>query len=261
MPGASVPGILRRIFLQNCRMSLQDVSRSFSSTARVPSARRGGGTHSDVVRQLHGAVLVLIGQVDAVQVLRGQTLSEYTRPPAKLSCSPTAPFSPARSTQFSFRSNFSWACLLISSACRHANKSGDEQQHQDAVVVSAVTEEGLGHEGARRKLPAGWSALCSPPGKQEEEEDEQDEQNRVRSATVSCAASTCFSDSRTLAVPRSSISLSSSSVSLAFSCSSSFISFIASWTEETAESGERSSSRFLSVSISTISSAPKAAST
>lgn len=34
MPGASVPGILRRIFLQNWRMSLQDVSRSFSSTAR-----------------------------------------------------------------------------------------------------------------------------------------------------------------------------------------------------------------------------------
>lgn len=34
IPGASVPGILRRIFLQNCRMSLQDVSRSFSSTAR-----------------------------------------------------------------------------------------------------------------------------------------------------------------------------------------------------------------------------------
>lgn len=34
MPGASVPGILRRIFLQNCRMSLQEVSRSFSSTAR-----------------------------------------------------------------------------------------------------------------------------------------------------------------------------------------------------------------------------------
>lgn len=34
-------------------------------------------------------------------------LREYTKPPAKLSCSPTAPFSPARSTQFSFRSNFS----------------------------------------------------------------------------------------------------------------------------------------------------------
>lgn len=34
MPGASVPGIRRRIFLQNCRMSLQDVSRSLSSTAR-----------------------------------------------------------------------------------------------------------------------------------------------------------------------------------------------------------------------------------
>lgn len=34
IPGASVPGILRRIFLQNCLTSLQDVSRSLSSTAR-----------------------------------------------------------------------------------------------------------------------------------------------------------------------------------------------------------------------------------
>lgn len=28
-----------------------------------------------------------------------------------------------------------------------ANESGDEQQHQDAVVVAAVSKEGLRHEG------------------------------------------------------------------------------------------------------------------
>lgn len=114
MPGASVPGILLRIFLQNCRMSLQDVSRSFSRTARLafswpacrkarsrptstamqsralwvncrkkeqevtadaigtgPRRRRRLLPHPDVVRQLQGAVLGLLRQVDAVQVLRG----------------------------------------------------------------------------------------------------------------------------------------------------------------------------------------------
>lgn len=118
MPGASVPGILLRIFLQNCRMSLQDVSRSFSRTARsafsCPACRNARKrptstamqskalwvnctktgqdvstdatgaerlleveAHSDVVSQLHGAVLRLLRQVDAVEVLQeradGQT--------------------------------------------------------------------------------------------------------------------------------------------------------------------------------------------
>lgn len=111
MPGASVPGILLRIFLQNCRMSLQDVSRSFSRTARsvfsCPACRNARNrptstamqskalwvnctqqgqpvstdairrgrlletvAHSDVVSQLHGAVLGLLRQVDAVEVLQ-----------------------------------------------------------------------------------------------------------------------------------------------------------------------------------------------
>lgn len=34
MPGASVPGIRRRIFLQNWRMSLHEVSRSLRRMAR-----------------------------------------------------------------------------------------------------------------------------------------------------------------------------------------------------------------------------------
>lgn len=38
MPGASVPGMRRRIFLQNCRMSLQEVSRSLSSTQKLSSS-------------------------------------------------------------------------------------------------------------------------------------------------------------------------------------------------------------------------------
>lgn len=48
---------------------------------------------------------------------------EYTRPEAKLSCSPADPRSPLRSVMFSFRSNFSCACLLINSACRSADKT------------------------------------------------------------------------------------------------------------------------------------------
>lgn len=33
--------------------------------------------------------------------------------------------------------------------CYLANESGDEQQHQDAVVITAVAEEGLRHEGGQ----------------------------------------------------------------------------------------------------------------
>lgn len=32
-----------------------------------------------------------------------------------------------------------------------ADESGDEQQHQDAVVVSAMTKEGLWHEGGQQR--------------------------------------------------------------------------------------------------------------
>lgn len=31
-----------------------------------------------------------------------------------------------------------------------ADESGDEQQHQDAVVISTVAKEGLGHEGGQK---------------------------------------------------------------------------------------------------------------
>lgn len=32
-----------------------------------------------------------------------------------------------------------------------ADEPGDEQQHQDAVVVSTMTKEGLGHEGGQQR--------------------------------------------------------------------------------------------------------------
>lgn len=44
-----------------------------------------------------------------------------------------------------------------------ADKSGDEQQHQDAVVVSTVTKEGLGHKGGEeRNVSVGLTHLHLP---------------------------------------------------------------------------------------------------
>lgn len=105
-------------------------------------------------------------------------LSEYTSPEAKLRCSPGGPLSPVPWAMFPFKSNFSCACLLISSAYQvrdthtetyylekqvkqmHTNEPtrihtalyladepGDEQKDQNTVVISAVTEEGVRHEG------------------------------------------------------------------------------------------------------------------
>lgn len=44
-----------------------------------------------------------------------------------------------------------------------ADEPGDEQQHQDAVVVSSVTKEGLGHEGGqKRNVSVGLTHLHLP---------------------------------------------------------------------------------------------------
>ena len=44
-----------------------------------------------------------------------------------------------------------------------ADEPGDEQQHQDAVVVSAVTQERLGHEGGqKRDVSVGLTHLHLP---------------------------------------------------------------------------------------------------
>ncbi|KAA8579248.1 hypothetical protein FQN60_007189 [Etheostoma spectabile] len=132
MPGASVPGILRRIFLQNCRMSLQDVSRSFSSTARSafswPACRNARRRPTSTAMQSKA----LWVDEDIQRPLMDAHLRVQR------------------------------ADLLIDIHTA-LNESGYEQQHQDAVVVSAMTKEGLGHEGALLRLPAGSSALCSPP--------------------------------------------------------------------------------------------------
>lgn len=45
-------------------------------------------------------------------------LREYTSPEAKLRCSPGGPLKPVPCPMSLFKSNFSWACLLISSACQ-----------------------------------------------------------------------------------------------------------------------------------------------
>lgn len=58
-------------------------------------------------------------------------MREYTNPAAKLSCSPGAPRRPARSAQLSLSSNFSWACLLISSACPEGGREGRSAEAQD----------------------------------------------------------------------------------------------------------------------------------
>lgn len=44
-----------------------------------------------------------------------------------------------------------------------ADEPGHEQQHQDAVVVSTVTKEGLGHEGGEeRNVSVGLTHLHLP---------------------------------------------------------------------------------------------------
>lgn len=45
------------------------------------------------------------------------------------------------------------SCMLLSELWRVylADESGNEQQHQDAVVISSVTQEGLGHEGGQQR--------------------------------------------------------------------------------------------------------------
>lgn len=45
----------------------------FVSLYRLSQVDDVVGTHSDVISQLHGAVLTLIGQVDTVQVLRKES--------------------------------------------------------------------------------------------------------------------------------------------------------------------------------------------
>lgn len=52
-------------------------------------------------------------------------LREYTSPEAKLRCSPGGPLSLVTWARLPFKSNFSWACLLISSACQMR----DEHKH------------------------------------------------------------------------------------------------------------------------------------
>lgn len=47
----------------------------FITLYRLSQAAGDVGTHSDVISQLHGAVLVLICQVDTVQVLRKEYIS------------------------------------------------------------------------------------------------------------------------------------------------------------------------------------------
>lgn len=54
MPGASVPGMRRRIFLQNCRMSLHDVSRSLSRMARSDASCPAWGQREELSHLLEG---------------------------------------------------------------------------------------------------------------------------------------------------------------------------------------------------------------
>lgn len=54
------------------------------------------------------------------------------------------------------RKTFSNASVLLKTStaaapCHLADESGDEQKHQDAVVISAVTEEGVRHEGGEER--------------------------------------------------------------------------------------------------------------
>lgn len=52
---------------------------TFVSLYRLSQVDDVVGTHSDVISQLHGAVLALISQVDAVQVLRRESfMSSHT---------------------------------------------------------------------------------------------------------------------------------------------------------------------------------------
>lgn len=54
MPGASVPGMRRRIFLQNCRMSLHEVSRSLSRMARSDASCPAWGQREELSHLLEG---------------------------------------------------------------------------------------------------------------------------------------------------------------------------------------------------------------
>lgn len=61
----------------NCTKKEQEVTTGATGTERQLLV-----THSDVIRQLHGAVLRLLCQVDAVEVLRegGEGQKEYNSP-------------------------------------------------------------------------------------------------------------------------------------------------------------------------------------
>lgn len=57
----------------------------------------------------------------------------------------------------------SYKCSYKNTTSYLANEPGDEQEHQYAVVVSTVTEEGIGHEGGEEgHLSVGLSHFHFP---------------------------------------------------------------------------------------------------